>query len=128
MERAGRLIPTLKGKAPLTRSELAMAAWPAVIGKRLAGRTKALELRGERLVVEVEDSLWQRNLHGLRGQILENFQKTMGPAAPGEIEFRVGAPKRPPQRALVFSRDEADRIADPVMRRIYVTSRRKAGA
>jgi len=128
MEQVGRLIPKLKAKTPLTRSELAVAAWSAVIGKRLAGRTKVVELRDNRLVVEVEDALWQRNLNGLRGQILTNFQKALGAAAPGEIEFRIGPPRRPPQRTTLFSRDEADRIADPVLRRIYLSSRRKAGA
>ncbi|HAX43689.1 MAG TPA: hypothetical protein DCY80_14175, partial [Solibacterales bacterium] len=62
MERAGRLIPKLKGKAPLTEAELALAAWPAVIGRRLAHRTKAVSFAGGRIVVEVEDALWQRNL------------------------------------------------------------------
>lgn len=128
MERAGRLISKLKGKTTLTEGELALAAWPAVIGKRLAARTRAVEWRAGLLVVEVEDALWQRNLHGLRGQILENFTKTLGSAAPRELEFRIGIPRRPPQRALTLSADEADRIVDPVLRRIYVSSRRKAGA
>ena len=98
MERAGRLIPKIKGKAPLTEAELALAAWPAVIGRRLANRTKAVSFSGSRIVVEVEDALWQRNLEGLRGAILANFHKTLGETAPKSIEFRIGIPRRPPGR------------------------------
>lgn len=128
MERAGRLIPKLKGKAPLTEAELALAAWPAVIGRRLANRTKAVSFSGGRIVVEVEDALWQRNLEGLRGAILANFHKTLGEGAPKSIEFRIGIPRRPPGRAALPAASEAEGIADPVLRRIYLSSRRKAGA
>lgn len=128
MESAARLIPKLKVKAPLTRAELAVAAWPAAVGRRLAGRTKALALVKNRLIVEVEDALWQRNLQALSGQILANFSRTLGADAPGELEFRIGVPRRPPQRAQAAAGDDAAGIADPVLRRIYIASRRKAGA
>lgn len=128
MERAGRLIPKIKGKAPLTEAELALAAWPAVIGRRLANRTKAVSFSGSRIVVEVEDALWQRNLEGLRGAILANFHKTLGETAPKSIEFRIGIPRRPPGRAALPAASGAEGIADPVLRRIYLSSRRKAGA
>lgn len=128
MESAARLIPKLKVKAPLTRAELAVAAWPAAVGRRLAGRTKALALIHERLIIEVEDALWQRNLQALSPQILANYNRTLGAEAPRELEFRVGVPRRPPQRAAAPSGDDAAGIADPVLRRIYIASRRKAGA
>lgn len=128
MESAARLIPKLKAKAPLTRAELAVAAWPAAVGRRLAGRTKALAFIRERLVVEVEDALWQRNLQALSAQILDNFNRTLGADAPRELEFRVGVPRRPPQRAASSAGDEAAAIADSVLRRIYIASRAKAGA
>ena len=79
----------------------------------------------ERLVVEVEDAMWQRNLHGLRGQILAKLNELLGAEAPSDIEFRIGVPRRPPQREEL-SADEADMIGDPVMARIYKISRRKA--
>lgn len=134
MERAGRLIARMKAKGTPAAGELAVAAWPAAIGKRLAGRTRAIGMVRERLVVEVEDAVWQRNLHGLSNQILTNLADLLGESAPRDLEFRIGIPKRPPQRAEsgqargLLSGDEADRIADPVLRRIYIMSRRKAGA
>jgi hypothetical protein len=138
MERAGRLIAKLQtAQRHFTPDDLVLAAWPAAVGKRLAGRTKAVSVARGRLVVEVEDELWRRNLSALRNQILRNFTDLLDAAAPTGIEFRIGIPRRPPQRenaAQPFSlsapaaRDEADSIADPGLRRIYINSRRKARA
>jgi hypothetical protein len=138
MERAGRTIAKLKtARKHFTLEELTLAAWPAAVGHRLAVRTRAVAIRGNQLVVEVEDDLWRRNLHGLRSQILRNLSELLDTACPAEIEFRIGIPRRPMQRAEApggfaltapVSRpaDEADGIVDPVLRRIYVNSRRKA--
>jgi hypothetical protein len=129
MERAGRSFATWSGaKVPLSSEELALAAWPAAVGRRLAGRTKATALVRERLVVEVEDALWQRNLHLLRHQILSKLGELLGANAPREVEFRIGIPRRPPQREVPAAMRGPESIADPVMNRIYRMSRRKAGA
>ena len=133
MEQAGRLIAKMKAKGTPPADQLAVAAWPAAIGKRLATKTKAIGLVRDRLVVEVEDAIWQRNLHGLRNQILKNLSDLLGERAPQDLEFKIGIPRRPPQRAEApasrgLFADEADGIADPVLRRIYIMSRRKAGA
>ena len=138
MERAGRLIPKLQtARRHFSPGELVLAAWPAAVGRRLAARTRAIALRNGRLFVDVEDELWRRNLTALRLQILRNFSELLESAAPTEIEFRIGIPRRPPQReesSPVFSLtapslpDEADSIADPGLRRIYINSRRKARA
>ena len=126
MERAGRSFAQLKAaRTCLSAEEWARAAWPAAVGKRLALRTRVFGLVRERLVVEVEDAMWQRNLHGLRGQILAKLNELLGAEAPSDIEFRIGVPRRPPQREE-RSADEADMIGDPVMARIYKISRRKA--
>lgn len=136
MERAGRLIPKLQSaRRHFSPDELVLAAWPAAVGRRLAARTRAVALHDGRLLVDVEDDLWRRNLTTLRLQILRNFSDLIDSAAPTEIEFRIGIPRRPPAReqsspvfALTSPRaaDEADAIADPGLRRIYIKSRRKA--
>ena len=140
MERAGRIISKLKSaRKHFTLEDLTCAAWPAAVGKRLASRTRAVGLRGNRLIVEVEDDLWRRNLAVLHTQILRNFAELLEGVAPVEIEFRIGIPRRPPQREeavsafaltspVVRAKDDADGIVDPVLRRIYINSRRKAMA
>ena len=138
MERAGRIITKLKSaRKHFTLEDLTCAAWPAAVGKRLASRTRAVTLTGGRLIVEVEDDLLRRNLAVLHGQLLKNLGDLLEGAAPRQIEFRIGIPRRPPQREdelgaftltapVARAKDDADGIADPVLKRIYINSRRKA--
>ena len=130
MERAGRVIgklgPSVRG---LSDEELALAAWPVAVGRRLALRTNAVALIRTRLVIEVEDSVWQRQLFTLRSQIMNQLEKAAGRRLVEELEFRVALPKRPPVRAeSVISVDEADGIRDPFLRNIYKAARKKATA
>lgn len=135
MERAGRLIAKLKPAGRhLNSGEFVIAAWRAAVGHRLATRTRAVALHRNTLIVEVEDDLWRKNLSLLRAQLLKNLSDLLDDQAPAAIEFRIGIPRRPPASEPVFTlspsrlHDEADRIADPVLRRIYLNSRRKAAA
>jgi len=129
MERAGRSFARwTAAQAHLSTEEMVVAAWPAAVGRRLAVRTRAVAMVRSRLVIEVEDSLWQRNLYLMRHQILAKLGDLLGGNAPGDLEFRIGIPRRPPQREDSAVRDEADAISDPVLSRIYRISRRKAGA
>jgi predicted nucleic acid-binding Zn ribbon protein len=134
MERAARLIKNQKISRELVNDEdIARAVWPAAVGKKIADHTSRLKLVRHNLVVEVEDATWQRQLHGLSRQIVGRIQKLTGSDAVREIEFRIGVPRRQPQRAetrepglFAAPEDEADSIQDPVMQRLYRLSRKKA--
>lgn len=134
MERAARLIKNKTVSRELvTDEEIAQAVWTAAVGKTIAGHTSKLKLVRHNLVVEVEDAIWQRQLHGLSRQIVSRVQKLMGSEIVQDVEFRIGIPRREPQRAetrqpKLFAEpaDEADGIQDPVMRRLYRQSRKKA--
>ncbi len=113
------------------RDRLACAAWKKAVGARLAKVTRAQKLVRDRLVVEVDDELWRDNLWSLRGQILHNLEKAIGPGIVGHLEFRVMPPRREPQREIALPgvpRDEALDIEDVGMRRIYRNSRRRQTA
>jgi hypothetical protein len=132
MVRAASLLASLKSKN-LPLEDLARAAWPQAAGKRVAARTRAVGLVRQTLVIEVEDAVWRQQLTSLRGQLLTNIERVMGPGVVDTIEFRVAALRRPPQREEIQAipavpQDEADRIADPVLRRIYRQSRARSGA
>ncbi len=109
---------------------MACAAWPAAVGKKIAVHTRAIALVRNRLVVEVEDAVWQRQLFSLRRQIIARMEQALGRPIVAELEFRIGVPKRMPQRAETGSRllDEADAITDPILRNLYIASRKRARA
>jgi predicted nucleic acid-binding Zn ribbon protein len=133
MERASKLIREwrLSGDV-LSAGELACAAWPQAVGRKIAAHTRASRMVRTRLIVEVEDHIWQRQLFTLTPYILNNLKKSFGPGLVEDLEFRIVPRRREPQRAAqavpALSPDEAEGIADPVLRGIYKASRRKAQA
>ena len=123
MERAGRVVGKLK---VTTDEQLAQAAWAQAVGKRIASHTGNVSLVRERLVVEVEDAIWQRQLFTLRRQILARIEQVMGRNVILELEFRIAIPRRAPQREERISADDADGIKDPVLRNLYKAARKRA--
>jgi hypothetical protein len=116
----------------MSPEELACAAWRAAVGKHIAAHTRAAKLVRARLVVEVEDRTWQRQLMSLSSFILRNLARHVGNGLVEDLEFKVVPRRREPQRAEqampgLFA-DEASGIEDPVLRSIYKASRAKAQA
>jgi hypothetical protein len=131
MERAGKLISKLKLPAgSITPQDLALAGWAEAVGKRIANHARAISLVTNRLVVEVEDVTWQRQLAGLKSQIVKRLEEVLGQPLVREVEFRIPVRRREPQRAAQprTSNDEADRIEDPVLRAIYKQKRQRKSA
>jgi hypothetical protein len=131
MERAGRVLGKLKlANQSVSDEELARSAWPAAVGKKIALRTQAVRLVRTRLVVEVEDAVWQRQLWALRGQILQRVEQILGRKVIEELEFKIGVPRMKPARAEVLTAlsDEADSIRDPVFRLNYKAARKRANS
>lgn len=130
MQRAARLLSKTKLKyAKLAPEDFAEAVWPAAVGKRLAMRTGPVKLYGQKLVVDVEDQIWQKQLATMSNQILFKLQSMTGPGMIEQLEFRVGAPRRGPQVALsLFDTvdDRADGISDPIFRHLYLASRARS--
>jgi hypothetical protein len=140
MERAA----TILGKAKQPRSilsdeQVVRAVWRSVVGRAISDHTSHLRLVRTTLVVEVEDSIWQRQLRTLEGPIRDRIGLLASDVRITEIEFRVAVPRRQAQRASAScpaelkvgnstQEDEADRITDPVLRKVYQMSRRKASA
>jgi hypothetical protein len=86
-----------------------------------------------RLIIEVEDAVWQRQLFSLTKHILSNLEKHLGRGLVDDLEFRVVPPRRDAQRAVASTpalelapQDEAESIPDPMLRAIYKVARKKA--
>jgi predicted nucleic acid-binding Zn ribbon protein len=139
MERASKLIRGMKLPLDtLSGEELACAVWPQAVGKKIAAHTRAAKLVRTRLVIEVEDDTWRRQLNALSRHMVWNLEQVLGKGMVEDVEFRVVPRRREPQRApaavpALFanksanqSADESAAIADPVMRSIYRAARKKA--
>jgi hypothetical protein len=141
MERAARVLRKAKqSKSILDDSQAVEAVWPAAVGKAIARHVARLRLVRTTLVVEVEDAIWQRQLRSLERQIVGRVRMLLPDLEITDLEFRVGVPRREAQRAATASGsgieplftpdadDEAERISDPVLKKVYQISRRKASA
>ena len=130
MERASRLMGQLNFPGDSVSAEqLVCAAWSAAVGARIAKHARAERLVRTKLIIGVDDSVWQRQLFGMSRMILSKLTENLGERlVVDELEFRVAAQKRGPQRAersTTRPLDEADGIEDADLRRLYVTSRKK---
>ena len=134
MQRLSRVIRTLEIPADtMSVEQLACAVWADAVGKKVAAHTHPLRMVRSRLIVEVEDAVWRSQLFTLRHQILRRMVEQIGPDLVEDLEFRVAPARRGPQRAEASalhleSQDEAERIDDPVLRRLYRAARMKARA
>jgi|SRR5579862_3859017 len=113
--------------------QVACAAWPAAVGRRIALKARAVKLVRTHLVVEVEDAVWKYQLFALRHQIRRKLDENIGAGIVEDIEFRVVPARREPERARTMTTaparvDDAEAIADPVLRRIYKAARGKKSA
>jgi len=129
MDRAGNVLRKLKlPGACVSPEEVARAAWPQAVGKRVAAHTRPVAFHDGCLTVEVEDSVWLQHLRTMRGHILPRLQAIAGNDSVKAIDFRPGVPRREPQRAegVRQAGDDADGIGDPILRKLYKTSRARS--
>ncbi len=84
MERAAtglrKIVAEALAKAP--PEEAAVLAWPLVCGTAVADKTRALELAGGALRVEVPDAGWRNQLFGFVPHYLEALNRIAG----GKVE------------------------------------------
>lgn len=132
MERAGKTIAKLRNMPGIQAEDLVISAWIAAIGERLASRAMASCLVRDRLVIDVEDKVWQQQFYQLRSPILAKLSELLGPGIVNELEFRVkrerlNVPRMPPRSAVsAGSASDSDGIADPVLRMLYRGAKKKA--
>ncbi len=129
MESASRIIGKwASSDRPITAEQVVLSAWARAVGKNIARNSRPAKLVRTRLVVEVQDAGWQKSLFVLSRHILSNLEKAVGPGLVDDLEFRIVPRRREAQRAttaMPLFTDEADRIADPVLRDIYKAARRR---
>ena len=130
MLRAAKVLSKMKlAKAGVSSERLAVPSWAQTVGKTIARHTRAVGIFEGTLVVDVEDAVWEKNLRLLQPQIMDKLTAVLGPGKVRNIRFKIAIPKRSPQREdNLNSGDEANSIQDPILRRIYIQSRKRATA
>lgn len=66
-----------------------IAAWKHIVGERLGNHAVPVQLQNQKLVVVVEDNIWQRQLEQMRGQLLFRLNSLLGQTLVKSIELRV---------------------------------------
>jgi hypothetical protein len=131
MDKALRLLGKLKNGV-VSQEELARAAWRAAVGDRIEAHARFRELVRDRIVVEVDDLVWQKQMHTLERQILSKLERLLGRVVARQIEYRVAIPRKQPIVAetptfeLKLQDAEANKIGDVGLRRVYLRSKRRA--
>ncbi|MBV8827806.1 MAG: DUF721 domain-containing protein [Acidobacteriaceae bacterium] len=134
MQRAARFIKNKNvSRELLTDDDLVRGIWTAAVGKAISAHANPSKIVRGTLIVEVEDAIWQKQLYALSSQIVDRVQKLLGTTNVTGVEFRIAIPRRQPGREELVreqpaSTDEADRIQDPVLKRVYQISRKRASA
>jgi len=64
-----------------------IAAWPEMMGKAVANRTKQLYIRDRKLFIRIESSVLKNELVMIRSQILEKMNERAGSKVLDEIVF-----------------------------------------
>jgi hypothetical protein len=77
-----------------------VGAWKHAVGETLSSRAVAEELRGNTLVVAVEDKIWQKQLEQMRDQFLFRLNKVLGRPLVKVLEFRIAPEKFTVERSV----------------------------
>lgn len=80
---------------------LVLAAWPDVAGEMLHDRTRAVAYVDRRLIVEVKDVTWKRNLECLAPQMLAKLNRKLDGIKVDLVDFKIA--RRSPPRPMSSS-------------------------
>jgi predicted nucleic acid-binding Zn ribbon protein len=67
--------------------ELLQKLWPTLVGPKLAGATTVVAIQGSRVVLNVPDQIWRKQLVKMRPQLLAKMNEPWGTRLITEIAF-----------------------------------------
>ncbi len=123
--------------------EIIRCAWEHLAGRLLAGRTRPLRVFQNRLIVEVPDSSWPRQMRRYESLLIERIGRLLGEKVVTGLEWHVNPalaaplaapdqaaevipPRIPPQTDASLE-GAAKKIRDPELRQLFLrTSERLA--
>jgi predicted nucleic acid-binding Zn ribbon protein len=93
LEPIGRLVPrvlTDLGLDSAARVVRVAERWEEAVGPEIARHCQPVALRGERLEVRVDSSVWCQQLQLRAPEILAALARVLGDDAPRDLWFRLG--------------------------------------
>lgn len=66
-----------------------LSLWEETVGKKIAERSKAVDIQDKTLIVDVENNVWMQELVLLKPRILKKFAKTAKNSPIKDIRFRL---------------------------------------
>jgi predicted nucleic acid-binding Zn ribbon protein len=67
--------------------ELLQKLWPALVGEQLASVTRIITIQGSRVVLDVPDRVWRKQLYQMKGKLLHRINEPWGTQRITEIAF-----------------------------------------
>ena len=67
--------------------QVLQALWPSLVGEKLASATTVVALHGSRVVLNVPDQIWRRQLVRMRGHLLAKLNEPWATPLITEIAF-----------------------------------------
>jgi predicted nucleic acid-binding Zn ribbon protein len=67
--------------------ELLQKLWPTLVGPKLAGATTVVAIQGTRVVLNVPDQIWRKQLVKMRSELLTRINEPWGTRLITEIAF-----------------------------------------
>jgi len=86
---APALREALAQAAPRTPLAALQAAWPEVVGERIAATALPVSERAGEVTVSCADSVWAQELDLMQEQLLQRLRDRLGESAPQSLRFRV---------------------------------------
>ena len=71
--------------------KLLQKLWPTLVGEKLASATTIVALQGSRVVINVPDQIWRKQLMKIKGQLLARLNEPWGAPLITEIAFTYEA-------------------------------------
>jgi hypothetical protein len=117
------------------REQAVFAAWVVVVGGPIRKVTAPIRLERKTLIVAVPDATWRAQLMSMRGQALFKLNSLLGSPVVTTIEYVVNptlivheheATEEvqfiAPEKQVTALREQADRIPDPEIRRVFLSA------
>jgi hypothetical protein len=94
------------GSSPEVAEAAALAAWKHGVGAGLQNHAVAIKLDANILIVEVRDSIWQKQLATMKEQLLFRVNSVLGQPIVKDIELRVNP------KAIIATQNPTSKSAD----------------